>query len=152
MDQIMEEARLCQEKLEELKMAAVQVAITLIIIIITNIITILATQMMTRMMVTKPNPIKQQHISISQVQQVFVFCSHNKYFVDLYFVGPTSGWHPPPARTLPTSGALPCKTTRPAQGERRPPTTSEVWFSTHPLFAKIPNPKYFGKLHNGGIF
>ena len=55
MDQIMEEARLCQEKLEELKMAAVQVAITLIIIIITNIITILATQMMTRMMVTKPN-------------------------------------------------------------------------------------------------
>ena len=33
MDQIMEEARLCQEKLEELKMAAVQVSTTFILMI-----------------------------------------------------------------------------------------------------------------------
>ena len=33
MDQIMEEARLCQEKLEELKMAAVQVSTTIILMI-----------------------------------------------------------------------------------------------------------------------
>ena len=62
MDQIMEEARLCQEKLEELKMAAVQVAI----------ITIITT-------VTKLNTIRQPQICISQAQQVFVFCRHNKY-------------------------------------------------------------------------
>ena len=39
MDQIMEEARLCQEKLEELKIAAVQVSTTTITITTTNITT-----------------------------------------------------------------------------------------------------------------
>ena len=74
MDQIMEEARLCQEKLEELKMAAVQVAITLVII--TNII-ILTIKLMTRMIVTKENPSicnsiyqAQKNICILQAQRV----------------------------------------------------------------------------------
>ena len=62
MDQIMEEARLCQEKLEELKMAAVQVAIIITITILTM-----------KLNPTKFNPIRKPHICLSQPQQVFVF-------------------------------------------------------------------------------
>ena len=68
MDQIMEEARLCQEKLEELKMAAVQVAFIIIMII-----TILTIKLIKR------NAIRQPHISISQAKQVFLYCRHSKY-------------------------------------------------------------------------
>ena len=77
-------------------------------------------------------------ICILQAQQVFVeACIRHRKVFHLYFSGPTSGWHPPPARSLPTSGVVPCKTTRPAQGERRPPTASEVWLKlTPPLLAK----------------
>ena len=90
MDQIMEEARLCQEKLEELKMAAVQVSAITTILFLTI---------------------------MSHDQEWFCCLS-----------GSTSGWHPPPARSLTAVGVVQREAAGLAQGEGRSPTTSEVCF------------------------